>query len=239
MIWAACWQWSRYKYKKHILQSYANNKTAAALEFKAGDDQSYQDLLHKKVTVKGAYDFSLQLIVTNRKHRSGPGHWLLTPLKLADSEKKVIVNRGFIPFRDSEESKWRKYNTEQGEVSVVAVVKESVPHRSLVSAELSSGELKEGLRRKWLYPDIEKIAEQLPGETITSVYLHALEKQGSEPFPAPVIALRVPPSTHFGYTIEWILLAAASLVIGFLLQAFPRNKKLESEDRHIAQRTLH
>ena len=223
MLRASFWQWSRYHYKVDLVKSYQSTSTSQALPFPAQGlaPQDFSSVLNRKVRLSGTYDFAHEMIVLNRSHASGPGFWLLTPLKIDGTNNRVIVSRGFIPFADSSPASWEKYRFSAQEL-FDAVVQASVPHRSYLTPDSVSEESSDSFQRKWFYPDIDKIARQLPYPLITPVFLQHLGSSPHGLFPAQSVSVDVPPSTHFGYTIEWALLATASIVVGFLVQAFPR-----------------
>ena len=225
MLKASFWQWDRYQYKLDLLESYQQNSRGEAVEFPAHlKPDQINGLLHGRVRLSGEYDFEQQILIANRKHPSGPGYWLMTPLRRQGTEKAVFVSRGFIPFADRSAESWTKYSFTKSE-QLDAIVQETVPHRIFLAPESSTAGSDAERKEIWLYPDLEQIAAQLPYPIETSVFLQRLGGPPHGQFPAESVSVRVPPSTHFGYTIEWALLALSSLVIGFLLQAFPRRKE--------------
>ncbi len=220
MIWCSQWQWQRYKFKVSLVETYKNNSTSPSLNFPASDN--FESVLNRKVEVSGSYDYSHQIIIANRKNKVGPGYWLMTPLKLKDDTRSVLVSRGFIPYADAKREDWEKYSFVTKE-TFQAVVQPTVAHRSPLAPEPKS-ELSTTWSEKWLYPDLEKIAKQFPYPIITSVYLQRLGGPPNGYFPAESVTIEVPPSTHFWYSIEWVFLACGTLTISFLLQAYPRSR---------------
>ncbi len=238
MLKASHWQWTRYLEKKQLMATYAENAEVEAPELQALID-SNPDLgsyLYRKLELQGEYDFDNQVVVLNRRHASGPGQLLLTPLKLENSETRVIVSRGFIPFKHRDSSHWEKYNHVQSE-ELFAVVQKARGKQLPISPKSELHKNSTGLSTTWLYPDIAAISKQLPYPVLQGYYLQRIAKVGDPEFPAEYVRLKVPPSTHFGYTIEWILLAVMSLLIAFVLQAFPqrffgqRTKSTENQSR--------
>lgn len=225
MLTASVWQWKRYGYKIELQKTYAANSTAEALPFPESGKtaQDFEGILYRKVALSGSYDFSRQIVVINRRHAIGAGYWLLTPFKLKNSEQHVIVSRGFIPFEDREPDTWTKYDFSVEE-QLQGVTQRTVPPRTWFTPQ-SALDYEEEFPRKWRYPDIENIAKKLPYPVITAVFVQRLGPAPSGTFPAEAITFDVPPSTHFGYAIEWILLALATLIVAFLLQSFPRRKR--------------
>jgi cytochrome oxidase assembly protein ShyY1 len=184
-------------------------------------EESLEPYLYRKVKVSGTYDFAHEMVVLNRRHASGPGQLLLTPLKLDRSNVSLIISRGFIPFRDREPDTWGKYRLAEQD-SFFAVLQASVGQKTVIAPKGEAGDSAAGFTQTWLYPDVDSMAGQLPYPILTGYYLQRIGPSGTaSEFPAEYIRLKVPPSTHFGYTIEWALLACASLIAGFVLQAFP------------------
>jgi len=247
MIWASSWQWERYEYKVELLKQYESHDLDSAIDLNALNLDTLESdkakaLVHKKVKVKGYFDLNNQMIIINRRHKTGSGYWLLSPLMLPYSEKIVLMSRGFIPFVDREPISWKKYDL-----------------KDVYTFEV----------HKWLYPDLPLIAKQLPYPIVEDFFLQKLggpnkqvveqakppkgleevetaEEPSNSPtkpltsiFPAESITFKVPPSTHFGYTIEWLLLALATLVISFLLQAYPRKPKKKAPMVQAMSKELH
>jgi surfeit locus 1 family protein len=73
----------------------------------AGDYQSLAsysengDLEYRKLLLRGRFDNEHNLLVDNQLHRGRAGYYILTPLLLADSERIVLVNRGWAPWGES------------------------------------------------------------------------------------------------------------------------------------------
>lgn len=222
MLWASSWQWDRYLYKQELVKTYAQQNHASAVEFPlVADRKSYEPLLHHKVRLRGHYDLENQLIVINRRHATGSGYWLLAPFKLSGSDKAVIVSRGFIPFEDRTPQSWRKYDS-PGEIEIVGVLQESISGGLFNPSSRVFGVNESQDLRQWRYPDVEEIAKGLSYPLVPFVFIQRLGTSPTGEFPAEAISIRVPPSTHYWYSFEWIGLALATLLIAFLLQAFWR-----------------
>ena len=220
------WQWTRYLEKTALIATYQENSVSPVTRFplQGTSPEEFAPYINRKVRVRGKYDFNHQMIVMNRIHASGPGYWLLTPLKIEGRPESIIVSRGFIPYSESSSESWSKYNfTETEEFD--AVVQPGIRPLSFLSP--ANPDVGPGLPwvSKWKYPETEKIAAQLPYPLLTAVYLQRVGGPPTGTFPAESISIQVPPSTHFGYTIEWCLIALVTGVIAFLLQAFPRTRK--------------
>ncbi len=239
MFTAASWQWRRYHYKVDLLESYEQLDASQPIPFPSdAPPEVLQALKFKKAIVSCTYDYEREVAIANRRGQSGPGFWLFTPCRIEKSELSVFISRGFIPFEDGDPSRWGKYHFTDSE-TFHAVVQPTVPARTALVPIKLSGE-NSGRNWKWAYPDLEKIAAELPYPVITSVFLQRLGKPPHGTFPEQSITVDVPPSTHFGYTIEWILLGCATLAIGTLLQLLPRKKRNVTESvEPVDARMLH
>lgn len=231
MLKASHWQWGRYLEKKRLLATFAEqDKTPSPkLSDLLKEEADLEPLLFRKISLEGEYDFKNQIVVLNRRHASGPGQLLLTPLKLKDSETRVIVSRGFIPFKHRESTHWEQYNHKESE-ALFGILQLSKGKQLPFSPRSEMNPKEQGLSTTWLYPDISAISAQLPYPVVQGYYLQRLKQSDDPEFPAEYVRLKVPPSTHFGYTIEWALLALFALLIAFVLQAFP--------DRFFSKRRL-
>ena len=226
MVRCSFWQWDRYKRKVVLVATFEANSTAAAHPLSSSEIESetFDALWNKKVLVRGTYDFEHEIIVTNKKAASGPGHHVLTPLRIEGSEKAILVSRGFIPFADRDPSSWTKYQLDTHE-TVQGVLKPSIRPWIIGPKNPAVGG-RSPFARIWIFEEAEKMAQQLPYPTVAAAYIQRIGGAPDGGFPQQAISIEVPPSTHFGYTIEWALLAVATLVIGFLLQAFPQYRGL-------------
>ena len=222
MLKASHWQWQRYLEKTLLVSSYQENASSPATPFeKAAADPDGLNAYHfRALSLEGVYDYRRQVAILNRRDSSGPGQLLLTPLKLPNTETRVLISRGLIPFRDREPSAWPQYDGPPGE-QLKGVLQASVGKATPISPSSRLSASDEEVVRNFLYPDLEAIARQLPYPVLTSHYLQRIKKEGDPEFPAEYVKIKVPPSTHFGYTIEWALLATLTMLGAFFLQAFP------------------
>lgn len=221
MVWASTWQWERYLKKVELVKTYGEHSKSLPLELPL-DTGEFESVFDRKVKIRGTFDYEKQVIVTNRKEVSGPGHLLLTPLKLEDSDKRIIVSRGFIPFEDREPKDWEKYNFEEN-VEIYGVVKPSVDSM-LFAPSNPDANLQKPFARIWYFPEIGKMAQQLPYPVVSEIYLQKIGAPPKGEFPSEYIRIEVPPQTHFGYTIEWAVLAVVTLLLGFIMQVMPKRR---------------
>ena len=56
-----------------------------------------QALRYRNVVAHGIYEPQFQILIDNRTHHGQAGYHVITPLRLAGSELRVLVNRGWVP----------------------------------------------------------------------------------------------------------------------------------------------
>jgi surfeit locus 1 family protein len=104
------WQLSRLAERKALnkeLRSRAETAPVSLAEVPADTGAAH----FRRVKLDGTYDFEHEVIVTNRTRNGSPGVNIITPLKRADSDTAVLVNRGWIYAPDGmtvDLSKWRE-----------------------------------------------------------------------------------------------------------------------------------
>lgn len=59
------------------------------------------DIEYRRVVLQGRYDTTRNLLVDNQSKRGRAGYYVLTPLRLRDSDDIVLVNRGWAPWGES------------------------------------------------------------------------------------------------------------------------------------------
>lgn len=122
----AYWQWERHLEKKEYILELEDRLKMPVLEYdKVKNINNFRDFIHRRIEVKGNYDFDKEIIINNRRHEEMPGVFLVTPLKLKDSKLSVLVNRGFIPFSEKSKKLREKFKKPKGLVSLITLVKET------------------------------------------------------------------------------------------------------------------
>ena len=223
MLTASRWQWTRYHEKLELVETYkthSDGNLGVEITVDKLKDQDLNDLVNRKIRIKGTFDYINQFLVGNRRSKTGAGFWLMTPLTIEGSEERILISRGFIPYEDKDESTWKKYEGTKDSLEFSGVLSKSVGKRSYFSPGATSTNPK-----VLLYPNLEEASKILPYPVQTEIYIQGILPPIIDDFPMTDIRIDVPPSTHFWYTFEWILLAILTQVLCFLYQLFrPLNR---------------
>lgn len=90
------WQLHRAAEAKALRQAYEARVHAAPESPPAGLWDA-EAMRFRQVSVRGRYEPRFQILLDNQFHGSSVGYEVLTPLRIAGSDYRVLVNRGWIP----------------------------------------------------------------------------------------------------------------------------------------------
>jgi surfeit locus 1 family protein len=89
------WQLRKFEVKTR-LQAELDERSRAALVVMPTTPGQAEDLRYRHVIVRGEFDPERQILIDNRVHREQAGYHVITPLRLAGSDLRVLVNRGWL-----------------------------------------------------------------------------------------------------------------------------------------------
>jgi len=92
------WQLTRADEKKLFLEKEQRSGSKALLKLTSIIDGNSDDLRYRKIKIKGQYDPKQQFLIDNQIVNGQVGYFVLTPFKLDDMNKSVLVNRGWVPL---------------------------------------------------------------------------------------------------------------------------------------------
>lgn len=162
----------------------------------------------RRVTIKGTYDYSHEIYVTNRTRNGSPGVQIVTPVRQPGKDTAVLVTRGWVYAGDGmtiERSRWKEPDTLNGEAFVVFFTHEDG------TAKLAARDKS----YRWL--DDRTLAQDFPYPI--AAYHLILMSGGAKPGPNVPPRLDVPPldeGPHQSYAIQWFSFATISIIGMFL-----------------------
>jgi len=167
------------------------------------------EMVDRQAIATGAYDFSSQLILVQQNYQGRPGAHLVTPLLFDEGRTAVLVDRGWIPVVEVEDSNFDRYELD-GPQNISGVIQKSQ------TLDRGRESIVQGYQQEWYRIDIGAIEQLLPYDLLP---FYLLESPGSEfqdklPYK---IAMEVDLSEgpHLGYAIQWFLFSTI-LAIGYL-----------------------
>ncbi|HUG26771.1 MAG TPA: SURF1 family protein [Gemmatimonadales bacterium] len=162
----------------------------------------------RRVVVRGEFDHDAELILRSHLWMGAPGIHVVTPLRLAGTDRAILVNRGFVPSADAATPD-EPVPVEAGEVVLEGIV---VP----VPATGDGGQPAERDGRvSWRRLDLPTLRERL-GYPLLAVYLLPETPNPAGPWPRRVEWPGLDQGPHLSYALQWFGIAAAVLAFGVI-----------------------
>jgi cytochrome oxidase assembly protein ShyY1 len=147
----------------------------------------------RRITAKGRYDVSGQVLVTPRRLRGKSGYWVVTPLVVRSTGARIAVVRGFV--------------TDPRQAVVPNATTEVTVSGTLAPGESPTGE---GARPDPTVPegqmavlDLSALVNSWPG-TLYNAFVFATAEQPDVTSAASPAVQRVPPPPLVGGGISWL-----------------------------------
>ena len=200
------WQLGRAEQKRQLQADFAARGQGPALTIGTQLVNASAVRLHQ-VVVQGYYEPGYQVFLDNQRVHDQIGYDVITPVRIAHSNLRVLVNRGWIP-PGPDRQHLPQVNTPQGlqEISGVAMVPGMTPLHSLfkpVAADAAN--TPDRWDALWLFLDLKRYA------ALTTLTLQ------------PVVVLLDPESTAGGFVRDWRgvnLMAGIATNQGYAFQWF-------------------
>jgi len=93
------WQLDRADEKRQLLKLNENRSLSQILVLTDETRDDVDELRYRQVQLSGIYDREHQFLIDNQIVNGQPGYFVMTPVILANSEKAVLVNRGWVPLK--------------------------------------------------------------------------------------------------------------------------------------------
>ena len=115
------WQLERADWKQALVDTHEGRTRLSPIALRPGAEIN-DEVQYRRVFARGYYDMEHQLLLDNKTYQGHAGYHVLTPLRLAESDAVVLVNRGWVPMGKSRAELPDIPGTD-GEVLVDAIVK--------------------------------------------------------------------------------------------------------------------
>lgn len=164
----------------------------------------------RRLVARGRFVAEQTVLLANRLRRGRPGYEVLSPLRLAGSERHVLVNRGWIAAAPGTPPP--DVRTPQGEVRLEGLALERLPQALEASAAPQAGRVRQNL-------DVAAFAKET-GLRLASFVL----EQHSPADDGLLREWRQPDfgvATHDSYAVQWYSLAVLAVAL-FVVLSFRR-----------------
>lgn len=197
------WQLGRAEEKRALQAEYDRraNEPPIALDAQL---RRGEDLRFYRVVAEGVYEAGRQILLDNRVHAGSVGYYVVTPLRLRDSDTRVLVNRGWVPL-GRDRAHLPVVPPPAGMQRVMGIA--TVPLERKFS--LGDGVQGTGWQTVWPYLDMARYRDATAQPLQPIVIL--LDPQAAGGYVRQWARLDAGIATHQGYAFQWFALALALL----------------------------
>lgn len=200
------WQLQRAEEKQVLQTEYDRRALDAPVRLGAGV-QSADALQFAPVQASGFYEAERQLLLDNRSHRGAPGYHVITPLRIAGADTRVLVNRGWVPLGPDRQHV-PDIAPPRGEVTVAGTA--VVPHVGFALGEPDA--LSPDRPTVWQQLDLGRYAEEA-GVVLQPIVILLDPRSGAGGYVRDWARLDAGIAVHRGYAFQWFALAATVMVL--------------------------
>jgi len=201
------WQLDRAAWKQGLVDAHEASIQLAPVDL-GWLLESGKPAAFRPVIVHGQYDLAHQVLLDNRLYRGNAGYHVLTPLRLADGDSVVLVNRGWVPT-GLDRSVLPELPGPAGRVAVEAVT--SLPPEK----QFRLGDAEEshtGWPKVVQQPDLAQLEQLLETRLLPVILL--LDESDAHGFVREWLPVyEVTPDKHRAYAMQWFTLAVVLLLI--------------------------
>ena len=214
------WQLQRAEEKRLMQAEYDTRANGPAVQIE-GRVQRPDELQFYRVVAKGHYETGYQVLIDNRVQQGRVGYHVITPLKLQDSEVRLLVNRGWIAI-GADRRQLPAFETPTGLQQITGVA--TVPAEKYFTL----AQPEPGWQRVWQNMDMARYGASVPFPVQpVVVLLDPADAAGG--FIRDWSRLDAGISVHQGYAFQWFMLAAALSSIYIFLSLRRRDAGLQEE----------
>lgn len=168
-----------------------------------------EPLEYRPVTLRGTFDFSQEIVWRNRAYHGSPGAHVITPLRLADSNQAVLVDRGWLPALEAELETRAQYQVPAGEVAISGMLR--LPGQR--SWDFGPQDIIPATTHRldaWFFLDVSRIQTQIP-YLLYPVVVQQAPEAAPATLPLRDYELQLDDGPHLGYAIQWFAFAAIAI----------------------------
>jgi len=201
------WQWHRGEAKQAVWGEYQRDAAAEALGSRNFDSVSR----FRRISLAGEFELSHQFLLDNRSHNGQPGWEVLTPFVLDDG-RRILVNRGWIPF-SGYRNKIPYVMMAAGEHTSITGRIDELPSAGLASGHAAPFPAGDVWPKLTSFPTHEEL-EATSGKKLARQIL-LLDPQVPNGYVREWSPPGMAPDRHYSYAIQWWGFAAVLLVLYF------------------------
>ena len=203
------WQVSRLHQRRAVNAAILRARTEPPISLDAPGARDSASLAYRRVTATGRYDRGRELVLRGQAYMGTPGVYVVTPLRLQESDTALLVLRGFVPAADAVRADLRALD-EPAELSVTGLAEPigSGGGQPLVVEGSST----------WARLDLPALRGTLP-YPVLPVSLLQTPDSALPRYPRRLDAPEVDDGPHLNYAVQWFLFAVMGIAFGLVVVA--------------------
>lgn len=217
------WQYNKAMLKQSIQDEYNKSALNGALDL-VGHIQALEALQYQRVKVFGEYATKYQILIDNRIENDQAGFHVITPFKIQNLNRYVLVNRGWIKGKDKH-TDIPAFNTPKGGQEIEGMV--WVPSKKIFTLEdkTQSNPSSQDWQLVWQNLDMDKYEKSAQIDVLPIII--KLDPQSNaggfvRNWQVPVERIM----TNLGYAYQWFGFAFAALAIYIYMSCKRINKQI-------------
>lgn len=208
------WQLGRGNEKVALAERIRSASRDALIALPAAEIKA-DDIVWRRVEAHGRFEPKYAVFIDNRVLHGVAGYHVVMPLRIGDSERYVLVNRGWVAATDSR-GRVPSVNTPSEAVTVIGLA--TVPSRRFL--ELST-KVAEGNVWQNLTLERYRAAVSIALQPVVIQQENDLDDGLEREWDAPDFGV----NRHYGYAFQWFALAAAILIYYLVTHVRKRAQK--------------
>ena len=207
------WQLERAAYKDEIQQKFESKLKQNYQALQSSDflnDGVANELLFRKLILDGQYDNAHNFLLDNQLHGGKAGYHVLTPLQLNDSDRIILVNRGWVEIGASRQQ-LPEIPQPRGGGRISGIV--SVPERSVF--QLGKVALGDNWPQVIPFIDFDALRQQYSDRLLPMILWLAPEQEGN--FVRVWKPVWMKPEKSRAYATQWFAFALIACVLFIIL----------------------
>jgi surfeit locus 1 family protein len=206
------WQLRRAAQKEALQAAISGKNTLPALDNRAlVATKIIADELHRPVEAEGIWQASQTVYLENRPMNGKPGFWVITPLALTESDRVILVQRGWVQRDFTDRTRVPAIETPSGRVRVQGRI--ALPPTKLY--EFDGGET--GRIRQNLDLPAYRRETGLPLMEASILQLGPRSEGLLRDWAAPNLGVE----KHYGYAFQWFGLCLLAVILYGWFQILP------------------
>lgn len=201
------WQLHRAADKASLASLLSQRVAQSAVPLDRVDFERNDAWRYAQVAVRGRYDTARQFYIPHRLHQGQQGTHVITPLRLSDQNRVILVNRGWIPSLSSTDAMAHLAVGPREQTITGRLVNPAAPALRLGPPNSDPTPW----QRDWLYADPTLFGTRSGTDALPMVLL--LDADMPEGFARDWVLPQPDPSMHYGYAIQWFAFALIALIV--------------------------